>query len=82
MLSIPKTKITNEHGGKNPSLSRSCNQLASDNVAVYQRVSVPTVIFQRIVKQLQMYHDKYQIIMRSYKYLSESAYFKQKVRAF
>ena len=69
-----KTKITNEYGGKNPSLSRICNQLASDIAAVYQRASVPTVSVQRIVKQLQMYHDKYQNIMRSYKSRSESAH--------
>ena len=80
MFSNRKTKITNEYGGKNPSLSRICNQLASDIAAVYQRASVATVSVQWIVKQLQMYHDKYQNIMRSHKSRSESAHFKQKVK--
>ena len=77
-----KTKTMNENCGKSPSLSGLCNQLASDIAAVYQRASVPTVSVQRIVKQLQMYHDKYQNIMRSYKSRSETAHFKQKVKAF
>ena len=37
------TKTTNEYGGRNPSLSRICNHLASNIAAVYQRASVPTV---------------------------------------
>lgn len=77
-----KIKMMNENSGKNPSLSCICNQLAFDIAAVYQRASVPTVSVQRIVKQLQMYHDKYQNIMRSYKSRSETAHFKQKVKAF
>ena len=56
-----KTKITIEYGGKISSVSRICNQLASDIAAVYQRASVPTISFQRIGKQLQMYHDKHQM---------------------
>ena len=67
---------------KNPSFSRIRSHLASNIAAVYQRASVPTVSVQGIVNQLQMYHDKYQNIMRSHKSRSESAYFKKKVRAF
>ena len=67
---------------KNTCLSRICNQLASDIVPVYQRPSVSPSSVQGIVKQLQMYHDKYQNIMRWHKSRWESAYFKEKVRAF
>ena len=67
---------------KNPSLSRICNQLASDFAAVYQQSPFPTESVLQIVMQLQMYHDKNQNIMRSYKSRSDSAHFKQNVRAF
>ena len=55
-----KTRIRNEYGGKLRSSSRICNQLASDISSVYQRASVPIVSFQRNVKEVQMYHNKYQ----------------------
>ena len=58
-------------------MSRIFKQLASEYTAVY-----PTVGVQQIVKQLQMYHDKYENIMHSYKSRSENAHFKQKLRAF
>ena len=40
---IRKSKITNEYGGKNPSLSRVRNHLTSNIAAVYQRASVPAL---------------------------------------
>ena len=40
---IRKSKITNEYGGKNRSLSRVPNHPASNIAAVYQRTSVPAV---------------------------------------
>ena len=81
-LLFRKKEIKNACDGKYHSLSVICNQLATDIIAIYQRASIPTVSIQRIVKQLQDCHGKYQNMMRSSKNPSESANFEQKFKVF
>ena len=54
-----------------PSLSNICIRIASEITITYQLAFVPTVRFQRIVQQLQIYHETNKNIMRSYDSRSE-----------
>lgn len=77
-----KRQVKIDAGGKDPSISTICRDVACDVVKIYNIASIPPLTEKRIAALLKDYHAKYQNLMKSYKNRINVKSYKDKLDGF
>jgi hypothetical protein len=77
-----KTQMKINAGGKDPSISTICKDVARDVVKIYNIASIPPLTEKLIAPLLKDYHAKYQNLVKSYKNRINVKSYKDKLDGF